>query len=70
MTPEPFTYYRTADHSRGWLVAGIEDEGKPGATVVLIEFGKPRTNPTRRALQEFLGLVKDGKMQLFTPNAK
>ena len=64
---EPFTFYRTADATRAFVVAGIEQEHTDAPIVALIEFGESRTRPIRRSMAEFQALVQNNKMIQFIP---
>lgn len=66
---EPFTYYRTSDYKRGFLLANIvPDEG--WRYVVLLEFGKSRNEGVRHNLDEFLQLITDKKLIKFIPKTQ
>lgn len=73
MNIQPFTYYRTADNRRAFLVTDVQDPTlhatvKPDeARVVLLEWGKARASPEYRKLDEFRRLIEEGKLLLFTP---
>ncbi len=75
MRIEPFTYYRSADNRRAFLVADVADpevhffvEGV--GRVALIEWGKTREQPIYHPLPMFITLVLNGAMVPFTPTIK
>jgi len=63
---QPYTYYRYGE--RGFLLVDIPL--KEFTDVVLLEFGKPRSQPVRYEADEFINLVNSNKLQLFTPSTK
>jgi hypothetical protein len=73
MQIEPFTYYKSSDNQRAFLVADVDDPktnffSPPEGRVVLIEWGKTRREPVYHNLAAFVALVEEGKLILFTPS--
>lgn len=60
---EPFTYYRSGN--RGFLLVDLPT--KDFKDIVLLEFGRPRSQPVRYDVEEFLNLVNQNKLQKFIP---